>query len=503
MTELERFREQAIAAGKNDDHSRKVNQPSRSILWSRDILSPLFDVVLSSICNEIESKENRFRKRSIRARQGFTRMVKALMLDLYVARKSNKRMQLGLPLNKNEYSPSNNYHKMVSFYQSVPLSYMDIRSAYIGLEACGYLKTEKKGHFDKEKGTGKRTRIRATRKLISTLEEQAHVTLWQIRHLEGCNNIVLKDGNKDIITYDPNSETKQMSKNLERINTLLSNTLIDLYLNDTEFEDLSDRVYRNHLEDDEKPAAIDIGARTLRRIFNNSCWDQGGRFYGGWWQGVPSEYRRYIHINGKQTVELDYSGMHPAMLYAEVGATPPLDPYDMGLNRVDRSVKKVAFNALVNASNKRINPHSSFNEERAGCSWRELLDAIMVAHEPIRKFFSSGEGLRLQKKDADIAEKVMLKFAGMNYACLPVHDSFIVHHALADELKGHMEDYYEEVIGSSAKVDGKSIFTYEAPAEPDFVDMGDLDDFYSGGEYGEYDNRRYQWYSLMENKIST
>lgn len=47
-----------------------------------------------------------------------------------------------------------------------------------------------------------------------------------------------------------------------------------------------------------------------------------------------------MHINDKRTVELDYSEMHPAMLYAEVGAELPADPYDMGLDRVDRDFKK-------------------------------------------------------------------------------------------------------------------------------------------------------------------
>ena len=499
MIKDEQLREEAMAAANYDDQSRKINQPSRSIFWSRDIASPLFEIVLQNICNEIEGKEERSKKRSIRAHYGFTRMVKALVLDLYVARKSNKRMQLGLPLNKNEYSPTNNYHRMVSFYQSVALSYVHVQSAYKGLEACGYLRTEKKGHFDKEKGKGKRTRIRATQKLMSALEEQAHITLWQIRQLEGCNNIILKDENKDIIPYEHNSQTTKMSENLERINRHLSTFWIDLYLKDTEFEALRRHVWNRHLEDEEALPSIDVSARTLRRIFNNSSWNEGGRFYGAWWLGIPKEYRKYIHINGKQTVELDYSGMHPALVYAEVGVTPPLDPYDMGLENVVRDVKKVAFNSLVNASNKNIKQHSDFNEMDAGCSWQELLEAIIDAHSPIREYFGSGFGLQLQKKDADIAEKVMLRFADMQYACLPVHDSFLVHHALADELREYMEHYYMEVAGAMAKVDGKSILTYDAPVEHKFVDMGNVEEMLSGGEYREYTNRQYQWYSYIDN----
>ena len=498
---LEQLLKLAIDAGKNDDHSRKINLPSRSIVWSRDIASPLFDTVLMDICNEIEGNEKRARKRSIRARHGFSSMVKALMLDLYVSWKSNKRMQLGMPLNKNDFSASSNFHKVVDFYQSVSLSYKDVLSAYNGLEACGYLKTEKKGYYAKEKSKGKRTRIRATQKLISTLEEQAHINLWAVQYLERRNNIVLKDDNKNIIPYKPNSETRQMSDNLECINRLFSNTLIDLELKDTEFVTLSDRVYRNHLKDNDKPASVDFSARTLRRVFNNNSWDQGGRFYDGWWQGIPREYRKHIRIDHKETIELDYSGMHPAMLYAQVGVTCPLDPYDMGLHKVDRKVKKVAFNALLNASSKRITQHSNFNTERAGCSWQELLGAIVNAHQPIKEFFGTGAGLRLQKRDADIAEKVILRFADMGHVCLPVHDSFIVHHALEDELRGHMEDYYEEVIGVPPAIELKPVIPYEAPAEPVFLDMEDLDDLCGGGEYIEYNKRIEQWYSLTDYKV--
>ena len=483
----------AKAAGELEDQTLQTYSPSRLINWSRDIKSPLFDAVLNGICEEIEAKEIRKRKRT-KAKPDFVKTVRAFVLDLYVARKSNKRMQLGLPLNKNEYSPANNYHKIVRFYQSMSLSYIDVRSAYKGLEACGYLRTEKKGHFDKEIGKGKRTRIRATRKLISILEERAHITLWQIRRLEGCNNIVLKNENKDIISYEASSQTTQMSNNLKRINELFSNTWIDLYLTDTEFDALKRRILHKHFKDNEASPSVDFSARTLKRVFNNSSWNEGGRFYGGWWQGVPSEYRKHIHINGKATVELDYSGIHPAMIYAEVGVTPPPNPYDMGL-KVDREIKKMAFNALVNASSMNIKQNSNFDAESAGCSWREFLEAIINAHPPIRKFFGTGYGVQLQKKDADIAEKVMLRFTKIGYACLPVHDSFLVHHALAEELKEQMEYYYEELVGTSAKVDHKSIFTYKAPAEPEFVDMENIDNFYSGGEYSEYANREAQWYA--------
>ena len=52
------------------------------------------------------------------------------------------------------------------------------------------------------------------------------------------------------------------------------------------------------MADPDKPP-IDLTRRMLVRIFSNGRFDQGGRFYRGWWENVPSEYRRYITTDGK------------------------------------------------------------------------------------------------------------------------------------------------------------------------------------------------------------
>jgi len=45
--------------------------------------------------------------------------------------------------------------------------------------------------------------------------------------------------------------------------------------------------------------------------------------------------------------------------------------------------------------------------------------------------FGQGVGNRLQFEDTHIAENVMLQFARMDVAALPVYDSFIMHHGFA------------------------------------------------------------------------
>ena len=68
----------------------------------------------------------------------------------------------------------------------------------------------------------------------------------------------------------------------------------------------------------------------LYRVFNNGSFDEGGRFYGGWWQNLPSEYRQFITINGHTTSEYDYSAPSIlAMLYAELGQPLRDDAYEI------------------------------------------------------------------------------------------------------------------------------------------------------------------------------
>ena len=97
----------------------------------------------------------------------------------------------------------------------------------------------------------------------------------------------------------------------------------------------------------------------VRRIFNNSRWDQGGRFYGGWWQRCPKEYREKIEFDGVGGLEVDFSGMHIVILYAQEGinywADIGDDPYSieqiMDIDpRIDlRSACKLLLLTAINA----------------------------------------------------------------------------------------------------------------------------------------------------------
>ncbi len=89
-----------------------------------------------------------------------------------------------------------------------------------------------------------------------------------------------------------------------------------------------------------------------------------------------------------------------------------------------------------------------------GMSWRELKEAILDAHKPIKDYFFRGLGNRLQFEDSCIAESVMLQFAKMDAPALPIHDSFIMHHGFGTygELEEAMRRAYYDRFHRDIKV---------------------------------------------------
>src|SRR5262249_6571841 len=50
----------------------------------------------------------------------------------------------------------------------------------------------------------------------------------------------------------------------------------------------------------EAPFGVDTSSRYLRRIFNNSSFEDGGRLYDGFWQALSKSERRSIKIEGER-----------------------------------------------------------------------------------------------------------------------------------------------------------------------------------------------------------
>ena len=118
------------------------------------------------------------------------------------------------------------------------------------------------------------------------------------------------DGHKKAVAYDDTPKTDEYRENLKTIHNCFLKHWADLEIKDKEAAALAERINRH---EDKLP--IDFSSRTLVRIFSNGSFKEGGRFYRGWWQNVPSEYRKYITLDMKKTCEYDFSQLNPHMLY--------------------------------------------------------------------------------------------------------------------------------------------------------------------------------------------
>lgn len=249
--------------------------------------------------------------------------------------------------------------------------------------------------------------------------------------------------------YDDTDETHRMRDNLARINVVLSKAQIvtahpislDAYYDPDRLDD-----YRLIEE-----------AQTLYRVFNHTSFDLGGRFYGGWWQYVRKGVRRGILINGHRTVEADYSGLHPAILFAERGIDIPPDPYSAvrdlssGENPVWRKAVKRTFNAMLNATQGTIEPRN-FDLTPYGIDRRQFQKMVRDAFPDLQDAFGTGTGRRLQRADSDLMEAILLRFADQGVPVLPVHDSVIIQADRQDELLHVMKNVFRERYGQTPPV---------------------------------------------------
>ncbi|WP_281993535.1 hypothetical protein [Sulfitobacter geojensis] len=345
-----------------------------------------------------------------------------------------------------------------------------VKRAFEGMEFLGYLKTTKAGVSVGAAGRYL-TRYEATPKLMGLLRA-VDVKILPVlippdpdeHPIRVRQNIWVQENGKRIkkVMRLPTPDTpnvEQMTKRLKIINGTLVKNWVDLEISDEEFGEMQAKMLTNKSKGVD--AAVSLSKRTLYRVFNDEGLTRGGRFYGAWWQNIPSDYRPYITINGKPMVEYDYSGLHPAILYAERGLAVPEDPYARIVTprtntqegkKEARDVAKKIFNAMINAKKPMKAQPDGIKLSDFGMKWDEVSQAILELHEPIKDAFCSDAGARLQRIDSDMAEEVLLHFAEKRVAVLPVHDSFIIHSGYEFELERVMVRAFERRLRVTPKL---------------------------------------------------
>ena len=186
---------------------------------------------------------------------------------------------------------------------------------------------------------------------------------------------------------------------------------------------------------------------SLTRIFSKASFDLGGRLFSPI-QNYTKQTRKYFYLNGEPTIEIDYSSIHPHMLYHREGLEfGGNDPY--AIEGFDRDDVKVAFNIMLNketaSANKSVAKTISKDLDYDIDTAEALEKAIHALHSPIAHHFNTGIGLTLQRRDSDIALLVINTFVKDLRPIICVHDSFIVSVRDTETLILAMNDGYKIV----------------------------------------------------------
>ncbi len=209
--------------------------------------------------------------------------------------------------------------------------------------------------------------------------------------------------------------------------------------------------------------AGDLTATSLYRSFKGD-WFSGGRLYGGWWMSLPKNLRHRITLNGAKVVELDYRALHPTLLYRRVGLRPLSDPYSIqGFDGPEmRNLGKRTFNRLLNRieadPDKRLKMRAAKGDKSVlgNASFRQYLDCFVNQLSDIQPWFGTGEGVRLQREDSELALDVLAMLEEQAISVLPIHDSFIVADCHASALEMAMKEAFTIRYGVIPAIDSKA-----------------------------------------------
>jgi len=404
-----------------------------------------------SIASEISSIESRERKRTASAQKHFEHAIERLLTELWLGTFIHPEYEAGIHRRSNWYSETPQY-------RDPNLTYPQAIAAYDGMVATDFIRVVRDGYFDRDTGKSDVTKVIATDKLLQVLEGLDGNPFKEVKPDLDKECILLRDrinGQRVLVPYENNKTTNEMRENLITINKCFARHWLDLRITNDDYTALQERL---RLEQDKSP--IDFSKRILTRIFSNGRFDHGGRFYRAWWHNVPSEYRKYITIDGKRTCEYDYSQLNPHMVYFLRGAKMgDEDAYDRVFDCNHRDIVKEAFNAMIQASTNLTHKPKKLDLSEVDFDWATLKQAILDAHKPIADVFFQGHGNHLQYIDSCIAENVMLNFIKAEDApVLPVHDSFIMHYAygelgeLEEEMRRSFYGHFKKDINVKSEI---------------------------------------------------
>jgi len=339
-----------------------------------------------------------------------------LMANLMAAFFQHKKKPLTVSMSPNEWKKTR--------YQQTGSSTIQIINL---LHEGGYLKM-KKGY--KTKKESRYTRVWPMDKLIAYFRElPRHIRYEPIELVE------LRDEKGNLKEYKDTNYTRNIRNILKKANNV------------------------------NEQAEIRLGEYTLSAslvaIFDRKFSLYGRLHTRGYrhYQGFSEDERTEITINGDSIIELDFTALHPHLLYAKENIQYFGDPYSVIDKRPEtRAYLKILFLCMLNSEDYKTteraanywlyqNHNKRERLKKLGISKaRPIMNAFIDKHKTIARYFFSGKdsGLKVMNKDAQIALDIVNHFVKKNIPILAVHDSFIVQKKYQSALRETMKRIYKK-----------------------------------------------------------
>jgi hypothetical protein len=257
------------------------------------------------------------------------------------------------------------------------------------------------------------------------------------------------------IDYEDDKQTEAWRDQVQRINVALNAA-------DITFDAGNGVINGCHVPS----VGIAVHERTLHRVFNNGLWTNGGRLFGGFWQGLQRELRPGIRIDGHPVASLDFSSMFLQLLYAIKAKVPtpdgdlyehmdPLEGWPADLEQRDamRDVIKANVNAMFFRKSSRIGkPHillpNSAQVLSKGMTGAVLEERLKAKHLEVAKWIGAeGIGYELFFHESEIMIKTVLSCLGQGVVILPIHDGLLVAECHKEVARAAMQEAFGEHTG--------------------------------------------------------
>ena len=427
-------------------------------------LTPLVDELLTTTCSLLNtSNQGGNRQKREAALRDIARHVLCALFITHQHRRYHKQLlSVSIPLHKRHYHPTNS--------NKIPYVYTNkVEAVFKALIHMEWVVAEKGKYRSSYKMNV--TLMQVHHKLAIKFDalnihwlQQVPLALSKLVEVREKDIETQQKINLSLDTLNEQALIKKYQHNLSSINQHLIQQCIHLDVTDEQLARILSRQGTHALTEQSYEYYIDMSQVQLRRIFAKGSLEKGGRFYGGWWQGVSGEHRPVIRINNKKTIEVDYSGIAISIIYAlkKTRLDPNKDVYDIGLpnwqgkNDKRRPMIKKAFNAFIN--DEKGNYHLSGAAIKVlGCNTQALKDKIIQTHPVMSDVFGTDIGLQAQYFDSCVAEDVMLSLLKLGITCLPIHDSFIVTVSHYSILEKQMYESYQKVMGAPIAINDEVI----------------------------------------------